>query len=193
MYRFAQGMDWFERSDLKREVHKFLSPLSLNSILEIGSFEGLSAVFFADNYLGHPNSTLTCVDPFTSVADNDHNTFLDAQEYISLQEANFLYNISNCRAPGRIRFCRSTSDRFFDANTSQFTFIYMDGNHTPPQIVKDIHSCFQALSPGGILWMDDYLGSEGTLKSSFDAGLKNYVDQLTVLHSVYQLAIKKLS
>lgn len=193
MYKFTPDRDWFERSDLKRQAHRFLSPLSLNHILEIGSFEGLSSVFFADNYLGHPNSTLTCVDPFTSVAENDHNPFFDAGQYISIQESNFLHNISSCFASGKVFFCRTTSDFFFSANTSQYTFIYMDGNLTAQQIPKDICSCFEALTPGGILWMDDYLGAEGALKDSFDNGLENFMDRLTIVHSGYQLAIRKLS
>ena len=34
-------------------------------LLEIGSFEGRSAMWLADNVLTHPAATLTCIDPWT--------------------------------------------------------------------------------------------------------------------------------
>lgn len=35
-------------------------------LLEIGSYEGRSAVWFLENILTHPSSTITCIDPFFS-------------------------------------------------------------------------------------------------------------------------------
>ena len=56
MYKYSQFM-FIEPEllafDTSKEYH----------ILIIGCFEGLSSVFFADNFLEHPNSTLTCLDP----------------------------------------------------------------------------------------------------------------------------------
>ena len=44
------------------------------SLLEIGSFEGRSAIWFLENILTHPTSSITCVDHFLrSGVRFDHN------------------------------------------------------------------------------------------------------------------------
>ena len=83
MYKYTSGCDWFHRSeikilfenpDLKSGLDKLVD--SQNNILEIGCFEGLSSVFFADNLINHQNSTLICVDPFLAIENNDHKNLL---------------------------------------------------------------------------------------------------------------------
>jgi hypothetical protein len=61
-YNFTQN--WFYSYDLEQ----FL-PLGTQDeihILEIGSFEGESAVWFSENLLNNKNSTITCIDPWIS-------------------------------------------------------------------------------------------------------------------------------
>jgi len=53
-------------------------------MLEIGCFEGLSSVFFADNFLNNPDSRLTSVDPFLNIDNNDHKNFLQNNEEMNL-------------------------------------------------------------------------------------------------------------
>jgi hypothetical protein len=193
-YRFTAGKNWFDSSELKMQAHLHISTNSVNQILEIGSYEGISSVFFADNFLGHPLSSLTLVDPFTSINDNDHGILLDSEtNEVSPQEANFLYNISKCSYPQKLRFSRTTSDKFLPHNPSAFNFIYLDGNHTSEQISRDICNCFSCLSTGGILWMDDYLGGvNNCLKATFDESIKLLHNRIAIIHEGYQIAIRKL-
>ena len=61
-YKYTEN--WFSFSDLEQ----FL-PLNTQEelhILEIGSFEGKSTIWFLENILQNPNSTITCIDPWTS-------------------------------------------------------------------------------------------------------------------------------
>ena len=61
-------------------LFQFLDKSTENKILEIGCFEGLSSVFFADNFIDNPNSSLTCVDPFLIINNNDHKIYLQNNE-----------------------------------------------------------------------------------------------------------------
>ena len=73
-YKYTQS--WFLDSEAIKLVLTYLDTNKKNNILEIGCFEGLSSVFFADNLLNHAESTLTCVDPFLSFEKNDHKELL---------------------------------------------------------------------------------------------------------------------
>jgi len=92
MYHYTQF--WFidsellELLDISKEYH----------ILVIGCFEGLSSVFFADNFLEHPSSTLTCFDP--------QNTYFDL-------------NMSICKNRDKITIVSHLGDK-------SFNFIYTD-------------------------------------------------------------------
>jgi len=88
-----------------------------NKILEIGSFEGLSSVFFADNFIDNQNSNLTCVDPFLTINNNDHSQFLKNNE-----EMNFDYNILICKNSHKITVHKITSDIFFKNNKNRHEF-----------------------------------------------------------------------
>ena len=73
-YKFTQR--WFVGSEIHRNIIKVLDIRKENRILEIGCFEGLSSVFFSDNFINNKNSSLTCVDPFLTINNNDHTQFL---------------------------------------------------------------------------------------------------------------------
>ena len=181
-YRYSQN--WFLGSEIKRDLLYHIDK-SQHSILEIGCFEGLSSVFFADNLLDHPSSSLTCVDPFMNIEDNDHKEFLQGGE-----ERNFDYNISICKHSNKIQVHKITSDEFFKVNRRSYDFIYIDGCHDPEFIKRDMNNAWAALETGGIMWMDDYGGGHGgNIRRAMDAALegKGY----TLIHKGYQLALKK--
>ena len=158
-----------------------------NKILEIGCFEGLSSVFFADNFLDNPKSSLTCVDPFLTINNNDHTQFLQNSE-----EMNFDFNISICENSDRITIHKITSDKFFENNNQTYNFIYIDGCHLPDFIKRDMENSFNILEKNGIMWMDDYGGGDGIqIKNTMNTFLKKYHGQYDLIHTGYQLAIKK--
>jgi predicted O-methyltransferase YrrM len=159
-------------------------------ILEVGSYEGLSSVFFADNLLDHKDSTLTCVDPFMSIETNDHEEF-----FANNEELNFDYNIKNCKNSDKIKVEKITSDVFFKTNSKIFNFIYIDGCHLCDFITRDMENSFSVLEVNGIMWMDDYLNtSQGVdvIKNVMDLFLQKYEGQYSIIHSGWQLAIKKI-
>lgn len=184
-YKYSQT--WFLGSEIKQNLFKFLDKSKENKILEIGCFEGLSSVFFADNFLDKPKSIFTCVDPFLTINNNDHHNFLQNNE-----EMNFDFNISNCKNKDKITIHKIASDIFFENNNQTYNFIYIDGCHEPDFIKRDMENSFNILEKNGIMWMDDYGGGDGIqIKNTMDAFLGKYRDQYELIHRGYQLAIKK--
>jgi predicted O-methyltransferase YrrM len=185
-YKFSQT--WFLNSEIKTKLFKFVDKTKINNVLEIGCFEGLSSVFFADNLLDNPNSTLTCVDPFLNIDNNDHKNYL-----MNNEEENFNYNISICKNSDKISVNKITSDEFFSKNNKTFNFIYIDGCHETEFIKRDMENSFNVLETNGIMWMDDYLGGyENKIKNTMNEFLAKYKWQYRVIHYGCQLAIIKL-
>jgi len=184
-YKYSQK--WFIGSEINKQLRNFVAESTENTILEIGCFEGLSSVFFADNVLDHANSSLTCVDPFLTLDNNDHKKYL-----INNEEENFDYNISICKNSEKISVFKITSDEFFKVNTKMYDFIYIDGSHQCENIIRDMANSFGALKQNGIMWMDDYKGGDNNrIKNTMDKCLEKIKGQYEVIHIGYQLAIRK--
>jgi len=184
MYKYTY--DFFGISEIKQILFNFIDQPATNNILEIGCYEGLSSVYFADNLLNNNNSTLICVDPFNNILNNDHKDLLTGD-----QEKNFDNNISICKNTSKITVYKITSDEFFINNTKLFNFIYIDGCHESEFITRDMENSFKFLEKNGIMWMDDYLGGTGGIKNTMDMFLHKYYGQYDLIHKGYQIAIRK--
>jgi len=176
-------------SELSTLLGSFLNKKDENHILEIGSFEGMSSVYFADNFIDDPKSRLTCVDPFLNITDNDHAGLLHNKNV----ELNFDHNMSICKNADKVFICKTTSDSFFEkAKDHKYNFVYIDGCHEPDVIRRDMKNAFSVLSQNGIMWMDDYRGGDGIqIKSAMDEFLEQYKGKYEIIHIGYQLAICK--
>jgi len=186
IYKYTKT--WFFHCELKCYLINFLDKSKENRILEIGCYEGLSSVFFADNFIDNPHSSLTCVDPFLTIDNNDHCYLLQNGE-----ELNFDYNISNCKNTDKITIHKITSDNFFENNNKTYNFIYIDGCHEKEFIKRDMENSFNILEKGGIMWMDDYRVGNGIIsKKKMDYFLEKYNGYYELIYKGYQLAIRKL-
>ena len=187
MDKYKYTKNWFNKTEIKQNILNYVTNNKVNNILEIGCYEGLSSVFFADNLLDHPESSLTCVDPFTTIEKNSCSSMFKNKE------ENFDFNISICKNSNKISIRKIISDKFFETNDKYYNFIYIDGCHKPDFIVRDMKNSFKYLKKDGIMWMDDYKGGRGNkIKNAMDSFLKEYKGKYLMLHKKYQLAIKKL-
>jgi predicted O-methyltransferase YrrM len=125
------------------------------SILEIGSFEGMSTNYFLKNF---PNSELDAVDPFMDYDEDQMKKFLDSKKYtMSLVEQNFIYNVKEYLQCKRIRFFKNTSDDFFKKKCDKkYDLIYIDGLHIADQVLRDGKNAWKVLKKNGIIIFDDY-------------------------------------
>ena len=102
------------------------------NILEIGTFEGMSFIFF-EKYL--KINQIFCID----VVEN--NNFKINREQFN----NF-------------KFFNTTSDEFFKKNLNiNFDIIYVDGSHKATDVFNDLINSHKILNNKGILIIDDFL------------------------------------
>lgn len=115
------------------------------SYLEIGSFEGNSAIFVAKNF---PQSKVTCIDPWIKTEE-----YADSLNFEDV-EKNFDENVSEFNNIIKIK---NTSDLFFQDNQETYDVIYVDGYHYGPQVFKDVENSWNILNKNGFLICDDYI------------------------------------
>jgi predicted O-methyltransferase YrrM len=166
-------------------------PGAPRTVIEIGSFEGRSALWMLENLLQHPQSHLYCVDTF-----HDRE---NPESYWHRFEANVLASPHS----GKVTVAASSSLPFltaFVAAGNQADFVYVDGSHRAAEVLEDLVLAFHATKPGGVIIVDDYLIAprlgELTLDSpkiAVDAFTTIYRDRLAIPwgQPLYQLAMIK--
>jgi predicted O-methyltransferase YrrM len=166
-------------------------------MLEIGSWEGRSALFFL-NYL--PQTRLTCVDTFAG--GQEHREAAAQSEEI----ARILRTIeerfdSNTRAfSGRLEKIKSPSiDALIRLGVEErrFDIAYVDGGHRASEVYADSALTWPLMASGGLVIFDDYLWNEmpaamDNPKPGIDAFLRSIEGQYRMIHNDYQVAIAKI-
>lgn len=117
-------------------------------ILEIGSYEGRSAVFLAGYF---PNAVIDCCDTFAGGSD------LSAAHDFTQIERRFDKNVAQFGE--RIRkhkgLSRHTIPKLEQAGNS-YDLVYVDGNHFHDDVLIDTLLSWPMLSAGGVMIWDDY-------------------------------------
>jgi predicted O-methyltransferase YrrM len=131
---------------------KIVSKFNAINYLEIGSFEGRSAVFIGE--LKNTNSIMAV------------DTFQGSDEYQGMNELldtnfdkvfeNFKINIDLINKKN-INYLKDTSDNFFKKNKNTYNLIYIDGSHHYDNVKKDFVNSYEHLEKNGIIIMDDFL------------------------------------
>ena len=140
-------------------------------------FEGRATLWFLQNILTHPASTLICVD------DGPRDRFAE--------------NTKPYRDRIRLHVGQSQEilrDRTF--SSSRLDFVYIDGSHRASDVLEDAVLTFRLVKPGGVIIFDDYLwrpdlGPLETPRIAIDAFLNVFRGQYRVLGTGYQVAIQK--
>ncbi len=187
--------DWFSSSigDWSEVLKDLKSKPDLN-FLEIGSFEGRSAVWLLDNILIDQSSRLTCIDTWKGSREHQNSTF-----DFGVVETNFDHNIL---LSGQLKKVTKIKDCSYIAlkklPPSSFHFIYIDGSHKASDVLEDAVLCFRLLKPSGIMIFDDYewepqYKSIDSPRIAIDSFVKCYEDQLDVINAAGQMTIRKHS
>jgi predicted O-methyltransferase YrrM len=119
-------------------------------ILEIGSFEGLSACFFLWRL---PDAHVTSIDSF--MAPRDYVAY--GIEVTDL-ESIFDRNVSRVDASRVEKLVDDSRRALLDlaAANRRFDLVYVDGSHLALDVIVDAALSWQLLTQGGILIFDDY-------------------------------------
>jgi predicted O-methyltransferase YrrM len=163
---------------------KFISPDHVRTILEIGSFEGRSAIFFLEHC---HQARIVCIDAFLG---SDPIRF----------ERNFDANLSAYgHRVEKIRLHSVPALHGLSVEGRLFDLMYIDGSHRPDDVLVDTLLAWRLLKIDGMLIWDDYLlnahlpEAELRPKRGIDAFLAFYANELAVVHTEYQVIVKKRS
>lgn len=127
--------DWIERTCSDLSLQKDLA----DDFLNIGCNDGMGSCLAI---LQGGRGRLYCVDPW-----------IGRWDYGEFQK-----NMTNAGATWRIIEMRVTSDFAFESRiptNKQFKFIFIDGDHSYPQVQKDVRNAWQHLCKGGIVALHD--------------------------------------
>lgn len=198
-YKFTK--DWFNWAP---EVWQQLIPHlperteTGRNFLEIGSFEGRSAVWIAENMM-QEGDTLTCID--TWEGGEEHS-----EEDMDSVYRRFTHNMQLLQTKQplglSVRMGTSTQELAFwlvnDLKDSlHFDFIYIDGSHVAKDVLTDACMAWPLLKPKGMMVFDDYLWTPNARdilhrpKAAIDAFTNIFAEEVEIVHVGYQLVVRK--
>ena len=163
------------------------------SILEVGSYEGRSAIFFL-NYL--PSCHLTCVDVFATYPYVEY--WPDIAREMPNIERRFDANLAEFGP--RVRKIKATSAGSLPellVAGAQYDIIYVDGDHRASAVLMDLLLAWPLLKTDGVLIVDDYeFDARADERDRPKLGVDKFIsqlapDQYSVVHKGYQLVLSR--
>ena len=160
-------------------------------ILEIGSFEGLSACYFLWRL---PLATVTCVD-----------TFAGGPEYAGMAvdglEAAFDSNVALVDAQRVTKLVGDSKRRLLDLvdESTEFDLVYVDGSHLGLDVLVDAALAWNLLKSNGVIVFDDYrwadIGDDPLLRPG--VAIDAFRELVSAKHEVVfandQIALRRLN
>lgn len=161
--------------------------------LEVGSWQGLSAVFLLHHF---ERAKLTCVDTWEGA--DEHKSDSAKSEVLKKIEQTFDSNLSGYK--DRLIKYKGTSYQYFNDNfdNDKFDLIYIDGSHHSDDVVVDAIKAFEMLKVNGLLIFDDYFWKHYARNldnpcGAINAFMRLKCRQLEIISFNYQLIIRKVS
>lgn len=159
-------------------------------ILEIGSWEGRSSLFFLTYFTqGH----LTAVDTWAGSDEYQHNAGSEVRDL----EARFDVNLAQCAA--RLTKRKGSSLQVLPQlldEQQKFDVIYVDGSHLSDDVLADGLTAWRLLEEGGILIFDDflwpgYIRTRANPAWAINMFLKYHAGEYKILNTSYQVILQK--
>jgi predicted O-methyltransferase YrrM len=165
-------------------------------VLEIGSWEGRSALFFL-NHL--PRARLTCIDTFAGGQEHREAAARTAEDTRVLQTVEKRFDANTRKFKKRIEKIKANStDALVDLGLKarRFDVAYIDGGHRAAEVYADGVLTWPLMARGGLVIFDDYQWDEmpqplDNPKPGIDAFLQSIEGQYRVVLDSYQIGIVK--
>jgi len=196
-YEFTS--DWFSVHIPLWERWMAMLP-SRKRFLEIGSYEGRSAVWLAGQL--EEGGELTCVDPW--IGNGEHaapgvpieDKYERFQRNIKkrLQELDGIQVfVKRSASMPFLTSCYNPDGAYGD---DEFDFIYIDGSHLAKDCLADCILAWPLLRPGGLMVMDDYIWGTGedvmrSPKWAIDIFTSMWGGELDIVGAGNQVVVRK--
>jgi predicted O-methyltransferase YrrM len=159
-------------------------------ILEIGSYEGRSALFFL-NYL--PHSTIVCVDRFDESRE-------DAERAVRMAKVESRFDENLAPFASRCEKRKGLSAAVLPKLALEgyrFNIVYVDGDHCATSVYQDAALSWPLLEADGIMIFDDYQwrperASEDRPQPGIDSFLGSMQGRYREMYHGYQMVVKKI-
>ncbi|MFI5348587.1 MAG: class I SAM-dependent methyltransferase [Elusimicrobiota bacterium] len=177
-YAFTRGFEFFApHSEVWSDILGHYRGRPGVNYLEVGLFEGGSALWVLENILTHPTALMTGVE--------------------HLPERNLVDNLRLSGSFEKVTLLTEKSEVVLrQLPRVSFDIIYLDGSHLPEDVMIDAVLSWGLLKPGGTLIFDDYgLWPDGSpnlaSRTAIDAFLGTIQYYHEVLHRAQQIVIRK--
>lgn len=159
--------------------------------LEVGSFEGRSALWTLDNVLTGPGSEITCVDLWQRM-------WLQKSDF----EQRFDENVAG--RTNLVKLQGSSANVLPSLPQRHYDGVYVDGSHVEEDVYRDARLCLPLLKQGAFIIFDDYEADVGahwsaeprTKQFGVNAAVRRLLGELgmgvLVLHEGWQLIARVL-
>jgi len=195
-YQFTPSQDWFSHNiptwgpfidELRSTINH--PPRAL----EIGSWEGRSAVYLLTKLCNSSSSELVCIDHFDLFGTHDGSArFAKLQHNLSIPGSPFRI-IDDFSVPGLFLLL----DEELASPTGGFDFVYIDGSHKADDTLLDAELAWRLTRQGALVIFDDYEWSDEPPDSmshprrGIDAFLALHTGDYELLHKGYQVILRK--
>jgi predicted O-methyltransferase YrrM len=192
--------DWF--SATAPVWRSMIGDIKPRRALELGAFEGRSAVFLIENCAPFGRFEIACID--TWGGGGEHKT-LDMAEV----EARFDRNMAHAKAKhdcvvNKIKADTTTgmARLIADGQAGSYDVAYIDASHEAPDVLTDAALAFKLVRVGGVLIFDDYLWQPDERrdllrmpKMAIDFFINTYIRKLNVIAGapLRQIYVAKIS
>lgn len=206
-YQFSE--DWFSHNipSLNAIFQDIIQP---KRILEIGSFEGLSTVYFIEKALQYNDEIeIFCIDSWEGGQEHtgrfDMSAVEERFEYNVTQLLNFVGDQKRVNAVKLKGYSHQQMiDLLAKGYENYFDLIYVDGSHEAPDVLLDALLAHRLAKIGGVIVFDDYLWSPKQemeddhyllVKPAVDHYVNTYQRKVKVIQNLhqFQLYVKKLA
>ena len=165
------------------------------NFLEIGSFEGRSAVWTIENMM-EDGGEIYCIDTWEGGAEHTPEDMAGTEERFKHNVGLVMDNFVD----RHVLPIKSTSVEALGgliAQKKQFDFIYIDGSHLAKDVLTDACMAWPLLKKNGFMVFDDYMWKPPGFKLldrpklAVDSFVNMFEDDLAIAHIGYQLIVRK--
>jgi predicted O-methyltransferase YrrM len=181
-------------TNLQNSFHRIFNNIitTPTNIIEIGCFEGYGTLKLHELLGTHPNSKITCIDPWDDVYVKGNSEFSDIDPIFVNQYNTFMKNTSKIYDKLIIKRGYSTEE-LPKLDLLNYDFAYVDGDHSENQVYLDGKLLLPLMKSGSIILFDDYNWSHKTQRTSvgIERFISEYKDYINVIfRGPVQCAIK---